>query len=412
MKGMTPDPERGVVAHGLTSPPARTTIAEKLRKGFSVAEAQPSQAPRAPRRSPPTIMDVAVLASVSVSTVSKALNGGGQLRAETRSRVWEAARQLGFEPNAQAKSLVRGRTYTVGLLTSDSFGRFSIPLMQGIEDALGAGQLSVLLCDARGDAIREQHYLRILLSRRVDGIIVTGRRTDTRPPLSAEPLPVPVVYAFTKSAADADLSLVPDDVQGGRLATEHLLTAGRRRLAHITGPTRFEAVRERATGMRAALAERDQAVQEDRVLAGVWSEAWGHEAATQLIGEHREVDGIFCGSDQIARGASDALRELGVRVPDDVALVGYDNWDVIAAATRPPLTTIDMDLEGLGRAAAQRLLAMIGGERTSGVIRRACQLVIRRSTGVSLLRDWSATEPHTTPPSGGNRSRASMEPPL
>ena len=361
------------------------------------------------RRSPPTIMDVAVLAGVSVSTVSKALNGGGQLRAETRSRVFQAARQLGFEPNAQAKSLVRGRTYTVGLLTSDSFGRFSIPLMQGIEDALGAGQLSVFLCDARGDAIREHHYLRSLLSRRVDGIIVTGRRTDTRPPLSADPLPVPVVYAFTKSAAPADLSLVPDDVQGGRLASEHLLAAGRRRLAHISGPTRFEAVRERIAGMRAALADAGHPIPPERVLPGVWSEAWGREAATQLVAQHREVDGVFCGSDQIARGASDALRELGVRVPDDVALVGYDNWDVIAAASRPPLTTIDMDLEGLGRAAAERLLAMIGGERGSGVVRRPCQLVIRESTGVSALRDWSATEARPAATSGS--TRASMEPP-
>jgi LacI family transcriptional regulator len=366
-----------------------------------------------PRRSPPTIMDVAVLAGVSVSTVSKAINGGGQLRAETRTRVLEAARELGFEPNAQAKSLVRGRTYTVGLLTSDSFGRFSIPLMQGIEDTLGAGQLSVLLCDARGDAVRERHYLRTLLSRRVDGIIVTGRRTDTRPPLSAEPLAVPVVYAFTKSAEAGDLSLVPDDVHGGRLAAEHLLTSGRRRLAHITGPTRFEAVRERAAGMRAVVAGAGHDLPDGHVLAGEWSEAWGREASRLLVADGGEVDGIFCGSDQIARGASDALRELGVRVPDDVALVGYDNWEVIAAATRPPLTTIDMDLEGLGRAAAQHLLAMIGGEHAAGVARRPCRLVIRESTGVSALRDWSATAPDAAPRrSPAHPSRASLEPPV
>jgi len=353
-------------------------------------------------RRPATITDVAALAGVSVGTVSKALNGAGQLRAETRERVSQAARQLGFQPNALAKSLLQGRTYTVGLLTSDSFGRFSIPLMQGIEDALGAGQLSVYLCDARGDAVREQHYLRSLLSRRVDGIIVTGRRTDTRAPLGlgADPLPVPVVYAFTKSAAPGDLSLVPDDEQGGRLATEHLLAAGRRRLAHVTGPTRFEAVRERAAGMRAALADAGVPLPDDRVLPGAWSEAWGREAAREL---RRRVDGIFCGSDQIARGVADCLRELGVRVPDDVALVGYDNWEVIATATRPPLTTVDMDLEGLGRSVAERLLAMIGGERASGVERRPCRLVIRESSGVSSLRDWPASNP---PDSSGGPAAA------
>jgi len=333
------------------------------------------------------------MAAVSAGTVSKALNGGGQLRAETRQRVLEAARQLGFQPNTLARSLLRGRTYTVGLLTSDSFGRFSIPLMQGIEDALGAGQLAVFLCDARGDAVREQHYLRTLLSRRVDGIIVTGRRADTRAPLSQDPLPV--VYAYTKSAAPEDLSVVPDDVQGGRLATEHLLAAGRRHLAHVTGPTRFEAVLERANGMRAALAAAGLEVARDHVLTGSWSEAWGREAATELLDGDRHIDGIFCGSDQIARGVADALRERGVRVPEDIALVGYDNWEVIAAATRPPLTTVDMNLEGLGQAAADHLLAMIGGMRASGIVRLPCRLVIRSSSGVSSLRDWPASG---TPP--------------
>jgi LacI family transcriptional regulator len=365
-------------------------MSEILRKGFSVASvpAPPDSSP--PRRGAPTIKDVARLAAVSVGTVSKALNGGGQLRAETRERVLEAARKLDFQPNSLAKSLLRGRTYTVGLLTSDSFGRFSIPLMQGIEDALGAGQLAVFLCDARGDAVREQHYLRTLLSRRVDGIIVTGRRADTRAPLSPDALPVPVVYAYTKSAAPGDLSVVPDDVQGGRLATEHLLAAGRRHLAHVSGPTRFEAVIERAQGMRAALADAGLRIAKHHVLTGAWSEAWGREAAAELLDGDPDIDGIFCGSDQIARGVADALRERGARVPEDVALVGYDNWEVIAAATRPPLTTVDMNLEGLGRAAAGHLLALIGGMRASGIVRLPCRLVIRSSTGVSALRDWPA----------------------
>jgi LacI family transcriptional regulator len=183
-------------------------------------------------------------------------------------------------------------------------------------------------------------------------------------------------------------------------------------LAHVTGPTRFEAVRERTAGMRAALAAADNGLRDDHVLAGEWSEAWGREAAAWLMADGGEVDAIFCGSDQIARGVSDALRELGVHVPDDVALVGYDNWEVIAAANRPPLTTIDMDLEGLGRAAAQHLLAMIGGEHAAGVVRRPCRLVIRESTGVSSLRDWSATGPRApAPPSPARSSRASLEPP-
>jgi LacI family transcriptional regulator len=131
-----------------------------------------------------TLADVAVRAGVSLGTASKALNGTGRMRPETRERVSAAAVALGFSPNRHAQSLHTGRSGTVGLMTADGVGRFSIPVQLGAEDALGAGKISVLLCDTRGDAIREQHHLRTLMERRVDGIIVTGRRTDPRPSLT------------------------------------------------------------------------------------------------------------------------------------------------------------------------------------------------------------------------------------
>ena len=209
--------------------------------------------------------------------------------------------------------MLTGRSFTVGLITNDSFGRFSIPVMLGAEDALQTGQIAVLLCDGRDDAIREQHYVRTLLARRVDGIIVTGRRTDPRPPLSAG-FPVPIVYAMSEPANPEDASVLPDDEGGGR------------------------------------------------------------------VRQAPDVDAIFCGSDQIARGVSEALRELGRRVPDDVALVGFDNWTVIAEASRPPLTTIDMNLTEVGRTAARLLLAAIDGHTAHGTHLVPCQLVAREPT--------------------------------
>jgi LacI family transcriptional regulator len=125
-----------------------------------------------------TLADVARLAGVSVATASKALNGRDHVRAETRSRVLEAAEQLSFTPNSVARSLLAGRTGTVGLLTSDLEGRFSIPILMGAEDAFGAGRVAVFLCDARGDTIREQHHVQVLLNRRVDGLIVAGPRAS------------------------------------------------------------------------------------------------------------------------------------------------------------------------------------------------------------------------------------------
>ncbi len=182
--------------------PANQPGAVKTRphpNGQQKSEA-PGSAEVAPpaRRATPTITDVAALAEVSIATVSKSLNGRPGVRVSTRARVLEAAEALGFQSNALARSLLTGRSYTVGLITNDSYGRFTMPVLLGAEDTLQSGQLAVLLCDGRDDSIREQHYLKTLLARRVDGIIVTGRRSDPRPPISRHHS-VPVVYAMSES---------------------------------------------------------------------------------------------------------------------------------------------------------------------------------------------------------------------
>ncbi len=251
--------------------------------------------------------------------------------------------------------------------------------MLGAEDALGEGRVSVFLCDVRGDPERERRYLRTLLSRRVDGIIVAGRRVDVRPPVGTD-LPVPVVYAMTQSENRADLSVLPDDEGGGYLAAEHLVSQGRLRIGHITGPERFACARRRADGAVSALGRAGLTLAGDRPLFGQWSEAWGREAAARLLDLEPATDAIFCGSDQIARGVADYLRESGRRVPDDIALVGFDNWDVMAEACRPPLTTIDPNLTELGRVAARELLAAIEGGSAGGVRTVSCRLVVRQSS--------------------------------
>jgi LacI family transcriptional regulator len=335
------------------------------------------------RRTPSTIHDVARAAGVSVSTVSKALNGRGQLRAETRSLVQSAAARLRFQPNDLAQSLLRKRSFTVGLISTDSYGRFSIPVLQGIESALEAARISVFLCSAADDPARERHHVSSLLAKRVDGIIVTGRRTDPRPPLDLGGAGVPIIYAFAQVADPKALCLLPDDLGGARLGAEHLIGLGRTRIAHVTGPRHFEAVRRRCSGFRRALEAHDLPWRPDLALSGTWSEAWGREASLQLLARREPIDAIFCGSDQIARGVIDALREHGTRVPDDIAVVGFDNWDVIAAATRPPITSVDMNLQELGRQAGLRLTAMIDGAAQKGVVRLACELVIRQSCGAA-----------------------------
>ena len=337
------------------------------------------------RRATVTVTDVARHAGVSPGTVSKALNGRGQLRPETRARVVQAAEELGFHVNLLARSLIEGRTYTVGVLTSDSFGRFTIPVMLGAEDTLGAGQMSVLLCDGRGDYIREQHYLRTLLARRVDGIIVTGRSSDPRRSLGHN-LPVPVVYALAQSEDPADLSFIHDDWQGAQIAVRHLLSTGRRHVAHITGPERHAATQHRVRGALDALEAAGTQFVMGTAMCGEWSEQWGREAVGLLVRSGEPFDAVFCGSDQIARGVLDALREVGRRVPEDVGVVGVDNWEVMAQSARPPLTTVDLNLGELGRVAATELLRAIGGATPEpGVRRLPCRLVARQSTEIPVL---------------------------
>lgn len=325
-----------------------------------------------------TLTDVATLAGVSVGTASKALSGSGRMRPETRQRVQDAARRLDFRPNEQARALLAGRSWAVGLITTDGIGRFSTPVLLGAEDALGAGKISVLLCDTRGDAIRERHYVQTLLARRVDGIIVTGRRTDPREPLRGLQ-DVPTVYALAPSTDPTDISVVSDDEGGARLAVEHLIRSGRRHIAHVTGPAHHTAARHRARLTEGLLEQGGLGLSGTQVYFGDWSEAWGRRAARAVLRNAPDTDAFFCGNDQIARGVTDTLREDGRIVPDDIAVIGYDNWDTMALASRPPLTTIDMNLTEIGRIAALRLLDAIGGGAPSGVQTVPCKVIVRES---------------------------------
>jgi LacI family transcriptional regulator len=330
----------------------------------------------------PTIRDVAQAAGVAVGTASKALNGQGRLRTETRERVIREAERLEFRPNDLIKSLIRGRTFTVGLVTSDYFGRFNMPVVAGIEDALGAAEILVFLCNVRDDPERERKVVASLLAKQVDGIIVMGRRTDPRRPISVGRTGTPVIYAFSRVTEADALCLAPDDFQGARLAAEHLIASGRRNFGHITGPLAREAVQLRQHGFVSMLEEFGIELPEDRIAAGDWTEAWGYEAAGRMLDRDPNLDALFCGSDIIARGVIDGLRERGRRIPEDLAVVGFDNWDIVAEQTRPPLTSVDMQLHDLGREAARQLLNRRDGAQESGTMRLPCRLVVRESSRV------------------------------
>jgi LacI family transcriptional regulator len=217
-----------------------------------------------------------------------------------------------------------------------------------------------------------------LLARRIDGLIVLGDKTNPRPSLGA--LPVPVVYAYAPSEDADDISVVSDNVSAGRLAAGHLIDSGRSRIAYIAGDKSYDAARDRVTGAEAALREHGLELLGGGATYGAWSEAWGRGATSMILSRYPDVDGILCGSDQIARGALDQLRESGRDVPVEISVMGHDNWEQVATQARPQLSTIDMNLEEVGRVAAQMLFAAIDGEREPGYHTVSCRVVMRGST--------------------------------
>ncbi|ADL47339.1 LacI family DNA-binding transcriptional regulator [Micromonospora aurantiaca (nom. illeg.)] len=356
-----------------------------------------------------TLMDVAKLAGVSVATASKALNAREEVAPATRRRVQQAAEQLSFQPNGLARGLISGRSHTIGLLTETLGERFAFPVLRGVENALGNERMCVLLCDARGDVIRRQHHIRTLLSRQVDGFVILGDSNDVRPSLSRD-LPVPAVYVYGESDDPDDLSVLADDEGGGRLAAEHLVSLGRRRIAHITGPQTYRAARDRVVGLEAVLREAGLPLVGGGPRYGDWSQRWGRQAAAMVINASPDTDAVFCGNDQIATGVVEALRDLGRRTPQDVAVVGYDNWEVFATDCRPPLTTVDLNLEQLGATAVKYLFAALDGNPSRGVIRHPGRLVVRDSTGPPPLGDGPAEGVRTGRRRTGRRGSGSSVP--
>ncbi|MEV5675341.1 MULTISPECIES: LacI family DNA-binding transcriptional regulator [unclassified Streptomyces] len=329
-------------------------------------------------RSSVTLSDVAAVAGVSLSTASRALNGGGRISAATRARIAEVARRLDFRPNALAQSFALGRSRTIGILAYNARGAFTEPVLVGAVAHLGGREQACLLYDTGFDPDAMAGSVRRLLARRVDGLLVLGDGFQSQLRSVTGDFTVPVVYAHGLTDRAADSCYVPDGEMAGRLAGEHLLSLGRRRIAHITAEHHDAAAAGRERGLLTTLAEAGLPAAGD-TLRGDWSRASGAAACRRLIESGTPFDAVFCGNDQIALGVESVLLEAGRRVPDDVALVGVDNWEtVISGQGTRHLTTVDTGLAGLGAAAAAQVA---DGRDDPGPHAHPCELVVGATTG-------------------------------
>lgn len=325
-----------------------------------------------------TLADVAAAAGVSLATASKALNRQPRVSDATRRKVLDAAQELGYITATGTSTAPGERSGSIGVITSDLVGRWSIPILLGAEDELGATSNTVLLNNARGDAQLERNGLEFFASKNVDGILIAGQETNPRPSLR-NVVDVPLVYAYAPSEDPDECSVTCDNVQAGRLAVEHLISCGKRRIAIIGGNETFDAATDRLKGTMQAL--HDAHLEPvGPVRFNEWSEAWGRAATRLLLDQHLEFDGVVCQNDQIARGCLTILRQAGLEIPRDVAVIGHDDWQVLTLDSVPPLTSIVNPTEEISHVAARKLLDAINGHPHHGIEYMPCRVVQREST--------------------------------
>lgn len=324
-----------------------------------------------------TLEMVAQRAGVSPSTVSRILNGTAVVSGDKRAAVDRAIEKLGFVPNPVARGLAGGRTLSIGVVTQAIDSPFYGAALRGIEGALGSARYSPLFMSGHWHADEEARCIDVLRSRRVDGLIVlTGRLADSA--LRSVARSLPVVVTGRRLKATNLISLDFDHREGARLATQHLIELGHRRIAFIGGVPEHPDAVEREMGYRLALEEAGLAFDASLVAPGAFTEHSGMQAVDSLLKGRARFTAIFAANDQMALGAALALYRRGKRVPEDISLVGFD--DVAGSMYAiPPLTTVHNPIQELGELAASAMLAMLAGERPQATV-PAPRLVTRDST--------------------------------
>lgn len=312
----------------------------------------------------PTLETVAKAAGVSRSTASRAINGESRVSAATVEAVQRAVRELGYAPNRAARSLVTRRTGSVAVVVPETGERvFADPyfatILGGITAGLAGGRVQLVLLTAQqpGDVEQMLTYVR---DGHVDGAIVVSHHGTDHLPEALAGIRIPVAFVGRPVDHAAGLPYVDaDNVGGGRQAAEYLLTQGHRRLGTIAGPADMPPGIDRLAGWRSAVEAAGRAA--DAVERGDFTAEGGAAATAALLERHPDLDAIFVASDLMATGTLQALNVRGVRVPDDIAVVGFDDF-LFATATMPPLTTVRQPTREAGRLVAQTLLAMLDGE--------------------------------------------------
>jgi len=321
-----------------------------------------------------TIRDVARRAQVSVASVSRVLNRLENVSEETRNRVTDAVRELGYVPHAGARSLSLAKTNAIGVVLPDFHGEFFSEIVRGMDREASRHGYMLLLSNVHAGSEQSANAMRAMRGR-VDGLVILAPHLTEEELADAVPARTPAVLINTRGVAGGHPGVRLDNAAGAEAVAEHLVSLGRKRIIHIAGAAGNIDAIERADAFKAALEKRGVAVE---IVQGDFAEESGEAAIDALLKSGRKFDAVFAGNDMMASGALQALNRAGVRVPEEVAVVGFDD---IPLARHIGLTTVQVHIAELGERALDRLLAILAGEDDPGGQElHKPELVIRSTT--------------------------------
>ena len=327
----------------------------------------------------PTIKDVAKAANVSVATVSRVLHNLTGYSDQTKEKVMKAVDELGYQPNAIARGLINKRTQTIGVLFPDVSSNFSSDILHGIEDYAHEKGFSVMVCNTAEDGKRTMKYLQVLREKQVDGVVFTSEVLKDEYYRALKDMRVPVVLVNTQSHKHVIPYVKVDDRQAAYQATDYLIRNGHREISMISGTARDPiAGLPRVEGYKQALDDHGIPFLESRIAYGDFGPGSGRQAMEKLLSEAPPFTALFAASDEMAIGAMGLALERGIRIPDDLSIIGYDDLS-ISKFFFPPLTTIHQPLATMGRLACEKLIALIEGSPQVGSSIVNHQLVERQT---------------------------------
>ena len=331
-----------------------------------------------------TIKDIAKAAGVSVTTVSRALNGYSDVNEKTRAKIMKVAKDLNYSPNTVARTLVMKKSKTIGLLVSDMNregvkDNFTFEVLCGINEASAELGYDLVLFSTTSTKQKEKTYTQLCRERRVDGVIIQGIKINDPYLMEVVNSDIPCVLVDIPIESDTVGYVTTNNMEGAKIATQHLINLGHKNIAMINGHNKADVSKRRLEGYYEALKENKLPMNIEWIKDGEFTEDRAEKVAHELIINHPNVTAIFCASDLMAFGALKAAKKLNKKVPEDISIIGYDDI-TLASYSSPSLTTIRQDKFMMGYEAAILLINMLEGEIQSHIKVLPTQLIHREST--------------------------------